>query len=579
MSATETKTIEGELDPPVGNATGFAKFFASDIVSGFLVFLIALPLCLAIALAYGYPPIAGIFTAVVGGILTTFISDSELTIKGPAAGLILIAVGCVRDFGGTGVYDVNNPIAVKAYRAALAVGVVAGVIQILFGVFRVGVVGEYFPLTIVHGMLAAIGVIIIAKQVPPTLGVDASGEPIPLLLGIPKVMANYHAEIAIVGVTSLLIMFLWPLVTKQIKSLRAIPAALIVLVVAIPLGRVLDLSTVTTHKVKLEAHEEHAAAPHAEQAEQPEAPPAAAAPEPNALIKVPPFGETFSAITLPDFSALALPKAWWWVAMFALIGTLESMLTAKAMDMIDPYQRKTNLDRDNLAVGIANTICAFIGAAPMTSEIARSKANVDNGAKTRFADMWHGVFLIACVALLPFVLVMIPKAALSAMLIYTGVRLAHPHEFKHMWEVGPEQLFLFVATIIGVLATDLLIGIGIGILLKYMLEMRRGADFPTLFVPHVSQVDSADGAVVLKATDALTFSNWISLKKRLDRLRQANNNVSVDLSATKLVDHTVMSKLYEQKRFFGQQNLNFDWTGLDNHKAVSDHPQAARIRK
>src|SRR5262249_42996252 len=201
--------------------TNLAKSWRQDLLAGFLVFLIALPLCLGIAAACGYPPIAGIFTAVIGGILSTFISNSELTIKGPAAGLIVIAIGCVMDFGGDGRIPLT-PAGLQAYRTALGVGVAAGVLQILFALFRTRILGEFFPTSAVHGMLAAIGVIIIAKQVPIAVGVGNRGEPLELIREIPEKIAGMNPEIALIGGISLIILFGFPLLRN--RYLRMIPA-------------------------------------------------------------------------------------------------------------------------------------------------------------------------------------------------------------------------------------------------------------------------------------------------------------------------------------------------------------------
>lgn len=538
---------------PRGNLAGLAKHWKSDLVSGFLVFLIALPLCLGIALACGYPAIAGIFTAIIGGILATVISDSELTIKGPAAGLIVIAVGAVQDFGFTFGAD---PVAdIQAYKLALGVGVVAGVVQILFGLFRAGIVGEFFPTSAVHGMLAAIGVIIIAKQVPVALGVSPEGEPLELLGKIPENILHMNPAIGLIGITSMLAMFLWPLVKN--KYLKMVPAPMVVLVLAVPMGMYFQLTR--EHTYLFNGHEY-------ELGEQ-------------FLVRMPDrvFG-MFDEITFPDFSGLTTAIAWKWVIMFSLIGTLESMLSAKAVDMIDPYQRKTNLDRDNLAVGLGNTLCAFVGGLPMISEIVRSKANIDNGAKTRFANMFHALFLLVCVALIPTVLHLIPLAALGAMLVYTGFRLASPKEFLHILATGREQFVIFVSTLVAVLATDLLIGIGIGIAVKYGIHVFNGVPIRSLFKSFADTDQTSENSSVITARQSVIFSNWIPLKKRIERVMQDERitSVTLDLSDTRLVDHTVMEKLHGLQREFERHGRTLMIEGLENHQPLSKHPDAAR---
>jgi MFS superfamily sulfate permease-like transporter len=429
---------------------GFRKYFKQDFVSGFLVFLIALPLCLGISLACGYPAIAGIFTAIIGSILATFLSNSELTIKGPAAGLIVIAIGCVKDFGGDGAMGGFTAADMTAYKMALAVGVVAAVLQILFGLFRGGILGEFFPLSAVHGMLAAIGVIIIAKQIPIALGVQgADAEPLEMLAEIPHYISHMNPAVALIGFVSVLIMFLWPVLRGKLGPLKAFPAPMIVLLVAVPMGMAFQFTETHSYTYQGKAYELSDAY----------------------LVTMPDrvFG-MFDNITFPDFSALTSPehmaKSLKWIFMFFVIGSLESLLSVKAVDLIDPWKRKTNMDRDMVAVGAGNLCCALVGGLPMISEIVRSKANIDNGARTRFADLYHGIFLLLCVALIPMVLHLIPLAALAAMLVYTGFRLAHPSEFMHAYKIGREQLVIFVVTLVCVLATDLLIGIAIGIAVK-----------------------------------------------------------------------------------------------------------------
>lgn len=546
-------------DQPRGDFAGFRRYFKYDILSGLLVFLIALPLCLGISLACGYPPIAGIFTAIIGSILTTFISNSELTIKGPAAGLIVIAIGCIEDFGGNGMIGGWTEVDASAYKAALAVGVAAAVMQIIFGIFRAGILGEFFPISAVHGMLAAIGVIIFIKQFPVALGVTgASGEPLEMLREFPHYVMAANPAIAAIGIVSLLIMFLWPSVGKRISMLKRIPAPMVVLLVAIPMGMGFDL--LHEHAYSLANHEYQLGEQY--------------------LVKMPDrvFG-MFEDITFPDFSALQQFKAWKWAMMFFIIGSLESLLSAKAIDLLDPWKRKTNMDRDVVAVGVANLCAAGVGGLPMISEIVRSKANIDNGARTRFADFWHGVFLLSCVALIPTVLHRIPLAALAAMLVYTGYRLAHPAEFVHVWRIGKEQLAIFVTTLFMVLATDLLIGVAAGIVLKMIIHVSNGVPLASLFKPYleVEQVDEQTSRII--ARQSAVFSNWIPFKRQIEDIGLVQKrNLIVDLSDTKLVDHSVMEKLEELERDFEQEGLSFEVRGLDFMKPLADNPHAARKR-
>ncbi len=407
-------------------------------------------------------------------------------------------------------------------------------------------------------MLAAIGVIIISKQIPVALGVAAKGEPLELLRSIPHFVMEANPAIATIGIVSILIMFLWPFVRKMSPVLKAIPAPLVVLAVAIPMGMFFDL--MHEHSYLLQGHKYQLGEQY--------------------LVSMPdrPFG-MFKEITGPDFTALAAPKAWKWIFMFFAIGSLESLLSAKAVDLLDPWKRKTNLNRDVVAVGCANLCCAFVGGLPMISEIVRSRANIDNGARTRFADMWHGVFLLICVALFPIYLHRIPLAALAAMLVYTGYRLAHPTEFVNVYRIGREQLVIFVSTIVGVLATDLLIGIGIGIGVKMFIHALNGVPLRSMFKPYLDVAEIDDKTVQISAQHSAVFSNWIPFRREIENLGLVQGrNVVVDLSDTKLVDHSVMDKLHELQRDFEENGLQLTVTGLDSHQPLAGHELAARRR-
>jgi MFS superfamily sulfate permease-like transporter len=546
-------------DIPIGNAAGFWRYFKQDMTSGFLVFLIALPLCLGISVASGFPPIAGVFTAIVGGFLTPFISNSELTIKGPAAGLIVIVFGAMTSLGFSGGAD---PLAdLQAYRWTLAVGCVAGAVQMIFGRCRAGVLGDFFPTAVVHGMLAAIGCIIMLKQFPVVLGRKAAAEPIEILRDIPETIAQMNPAIACIGITSLLILFGLPLVKRWLRWpwLQAVPAQLVVLLVTIPLGIIFGLDH--AHQYAF-AGREHPLGP-------------------SFLVNVP--RNLGAAVTFPDFtvfsSAGTRGDALFWVAMFAIVGSLESLLSAKAIDMVDPWRRKTSHDRDLVAVGAANCVAAAVGGLPMISEIVRSKANIDNGGRTRFADFWHGVFLLAAVAIVPGLVCMIPLAALAAMLVYTGFRLASPREFVNVYKIGREQLVIFGATLAGVLFTDLLVGVLVGLGVKLSIHLANGLPLRSMFKPFLEVSTLDESTVQIDARGSAVFTNWIPFRRQIVQLGlEQGTSVVVNLEGTRLVDHSVMEGLHELQQEFEQAGLVLDIVGLDEHRPLSRHPFATRKR-
>jgi MFS superfamily sulfate permease-like transporter len=546
---------------PAGTAAGFRRYLRADVTSGFLVFLIALPLCLGIAMASGFPPVAGVFTAIVGATVTTLLSNSELTIKGPAAGLIVIVLGAMQSFGFDAGAPLDAPVNVQAYRMTLAVGCVAGLVQVAFGLLRAGALSEFFPTAVVHGMLAAIGLIICLKQLPVVFGQKAAGEPLEILRELPEKIAHLNPHVTVIGLVSLAILFGFPRLRPLLRPawLRMVPAQLLVLALAVPLGLWFDLAH--DHTYSFLGHE-HAVGP-------------------TYLVSVP--GDLAAAVTTPDFGLFADPATRlagaWWVVMFAVVGSVESLLSAKAIDLLDPWRRKTDMNRDLLAVGVANVAAAAVGGLPMISEIVRSKANIDNGARTRFADFWHGVFLLAFVALAPWAIQRIPLAALAAMLVYTGCRLASPREFINVFKIGAEQLLIFVATIVGVLATDLLVGVGIGIGLKFVIHAINGVPLRSFFKPFLKVTTIDDRTVQIDAGGSAVFSNWIPFRRQIVQLGLGQgHDVIVNLAGARVVDSSVMEKLEALVQDFEQAGLTLRVTGLEAHRGSTAHPHATRRR-
>ncbi len=529
---------------PQGGLSGLKQNWKNDLSAGFFVFLIALPLCLGISMASGFPPVAGLFTAIIGGLIVSFFGGSQLTIKGPAAGLIVIALGAVEELG--------HGNALAGYQLALATIVAAGVLQIVFGLLRSGILSDFFPSAAVHGMLAAIGIIIAAKQVHTLVGVKPEGkETLELLAEIPKSIGLLNPEIAIIGLISLLILFVFPLIKHPL--FKKIPAPLVVILVAIPLGHVFDLEH--EHKYLFLDNQLYTIGP-------------------RFLVTLP--DNLLAAVTFPDFSQLFSATSIKYIIMFALVGSLESLLSTKAIDSLDPWKRKANMNRDLVGVGVGNTLAGLIGGLPMISEIVRSSANINYGGRTWWSNFFHGLLLLVFVVFFPMLIHQIPLAALAAMLIFTGYRLASPKEFYKTYKIGKEQLLIFVVTVATTLATDLLVGIAVGILTKLIVHLANGLPIRYMFKPlfSVNQREET-GEYIVDVYHSAVFSNYIKLKKSLDALpRKAH--IIVDFTNANLIDHTVMENLHHYKHDYEHNGGSFALVGLQNHKSLSKHELSVR---
>lgn len=521
---------------PANGFRGFTENWKDDLLSGFLVSLIALPLSLGIAGASNFPPMMGVLTAIVGGILVTFFTGSELTIKGPTAGLIVIAAGAVDELGKGNI--------LTGWHLALGAIVAAGIIQMLMGVFKLPRFADFFPLSVVHGMLAAIGIIIMSKQIHLAVGIAPSElkgkAPLELIAMVPHSLMNIEYHIAMIGLVGLMIMFGWKYLSFSI--LKKMPPALAVLVVAIVLGQFFHLFEPTYRDFK-------------------------------PLINPGEFSFAFH-VGFGGVKGNLLPVFIKYVAMFALIGSLESSLTVKAIDLLDPYMRKTDLSRDVTAVGAGNVVAGILGGLPMISEVIRSSANISNGGKTRCANLFHGIFLLIFVVLLSPVIRMVPVAALAAMLIFIGFRLASPAEFKHVYYIGKEQLVIFLVTIIATLCTDLLIGIACGIVVKIMIQLFYGVKPSHIFSPKI-KVKTENEVFFVHVPRAAVFTNYLSLKAKLEAIPKGRI-VQVDFSCSPYVDHTVMENITRFKNDYEQEGGQMELIGFGYHIALSDHPLAAR---
>ncbi len=520
--------------------TGLAALkahFKDDFISGFSVSLIALPLCLGIAMASGVPPLAGIVTAIVGGMLASRISGTFVTISGPAAGLIVITLGAAESMGGA---FAENGFA--GYPHALGAIIIGGLIMAIFGFLKVGKVGDFFPSAAVHGMLAAIGVIIMVKLLFPALGVKKpSGEILEVMTEIPHAFLVFHKNELIISLIAIGTLIIHPII--KVKAIKMVPAPMWVLMFSIPLAMYLNQNAVD------EAH---------------------------LLAMVDLQGGLLSGggLQWPSFEKIATGAFWIAVIGVALVSAIESLLSAKAVDTLDPYKRKSNLDKDLISMGAGSSLAAALGGLPMISEIVRSSANVNNGAKTQWANFFHGLFLLIYVVIGVSVIELIPNAALAAMLVFTGFKLAHPREFKHMAQIGKPEIIVFVITLIAVLATDLIIGIVIGIIVNFVFILAKGTKVNNLF--------KAKGEVIghtLKLEGYLTFANYLSFKKKMDAILENGDRIIVDFSKVVFIDHTVVHHIEDYERNAKIAGKNIELIETDGLNPETSHKLAARNRK
>lgn len=544
QSQAESVQLE-KLTLPQDRIAGLKENWRHDIVSGFILFLIALPLSLGIAVASGMPPVSGIIAAMIGGMVVSQMNGSFVTINGPAAGLIVVIVGAVDKLGG----------GLTGYHNTLAAIVVSGVILFVLGLFRAGELGKFFPASVVHGMLASIGMIIMLKQFPHMLGVaPPAKEPIELFLKIPFTLAHSNPQIAAIGVMSILILICLTFIKGGF--IKKIPPPILVVLSACALG-VFAFHITEQHTYTFMGHE-YAVNPA------------------KCLVQVP--LNMASAFAAPDFTALKLKDFWLCVLSITLVQGIETVLSCAAVDKLDPYKRHSNLSKDLSAVGLGSAISGMIGGLPMIAEIVRSTANIANGARTRWSNFFHGLFVFTCVLLAAAAINMIPMAALAALLVFTGYRLASPRVFKETHEVGWEQTVLFVSTIIVTLATDLLIGVASGVAVKFFLHIMRGVHPGQLFSAQV-EVEAQDDAVQVRIKQAAVFSNYLSLKKTLDKLPR-DKKIIFDMSSCTFVDHTVMEHLQDFVRDHSASGMaGAEIVGLEFHVASSKHHAASRRLK
>lgn len=501
-----------------------------DLPAGLSVFLVALPLCLGIALASGAPLYAGLLSGIIGGLLVSLISGAQLAVSGPAAGLTTVVAASIISLGD--------------FKIFLLAVMVAGLFQLLLGVFKLGSIANYFPSSVIKGMLAAIGIILIIKQIPIALGYDqpdfwTSGL---LHLFSPKNISGNIKEFnnhitrgtLIITFVSLIILILLQLPTA--KKLKIIPAPLLVVIAAVITNIIFNFSA------------------------------SGLSLKPTQLVNIP--DNIFSNISFPAFSQLfSKSEIWKDGIIIGLLATLETLLCVEAIDKLDRRNRITPVNRELVAQGIGNITCGLLGAIPITAVVVRGSANVDAGGRTKLAAFTHGLFLFLAVLLIPFLLNKIPYAALAAILISTGYNLTKPKLFRNMWSLGWKQFMPFILTIIVILLTDLLIGVSIGLLLSvyFILQNNFKAEYKI-----TKKVVQGIETEYIKLNSNVTFLNKVKLRKALDEVPEYSS-IIIDGSECNFIDYDILEIISEFENKAHNRHIELQLKGIERVNVTAVH--------
>lgn len=479
----------------------------SDFPSGLVVFLVALPLCLGIALASGAPPLSGIIAGIIGGIVVGTISRSHISVSGPAAGLTAIVLTAITDL--------------KAFDIFLTAGLIAGIIQLILGFVKAGSISNYFPTNVIEGMLAGIGIIIILKQIPHAVGYDTDfegdeafaekgGNALDSLLDS---FNHVHLGAIIITLISLAILISWDKI-DLLKRLKLIPGALVAVIVGVVLNEVFissgsNLTIVKEHLVNL---------------------------------PVPQSWDDFkNIIVTPNFAGFADMKVWTIGATIAIVASIETLLCIEASDRMDTQKRYTDTNVELKAQGIGNILSSLIGGLPMTSVVVRSSANANAGAKTKMSAIIHGVLLLISVLSIPFLLNKIPLATLAAVLLMVGYKLAKPSIIMHFWHKGKYQFVPFIATLLAVVFTDLLKGVALGIIISILFILRGNLKRAYRFRKEKFE----DGDVIrIDLAQEVSFLNKAAIKTTLSQIPE-NSKVVINASDTVYIAHDVLDLIQE----------------------------------
>ncbi len=501
-----------------------------DLPAGLSVFLVALPLCLGIALASGAPLYAGLLSGIIGGLVVSLVSGSQLAVSGPAAGLSTLVAAAIISLGD--------------YRVFLLAVMIAGLFQIVLGVLKLGGIANYFPSSVIKGMLAAIGIILISKQIPLALGYD---QPDFWSSGFPQLftsknffgnMANFNLHITrgailITGVSLLILILLQQPFARKWK---VIPAPLLVVVLGV-ITNLVFTSVVSDFSLKQ-----------------------------TQLVNIP--SNIFEGMLFPDFSKLfSSSEIWKAGVIIGMLATLETLLSVEAIDKLDVRNRITPVNRELIAQGIGNMACGLMGAIPMTAVIVRGAANVDAGGRTKLSSFTHGLFLVMAVLLVPFLLSMIPYASLAAILLVTGLNLTKPKLYANMWKLGWKQFLPFVITILVILSTDLLIGVSIGLLLSTYFIIRN--NFKAEY--KIKETRAHDTIVYnIKLNSNVTFLNKVNLRKALDQIPEYSV-LTIDGSDCTFIDYDILEVISEYNNKARNRHIELHLLSIETVSVTAVH--------
>lgn len=524
------------------NLFAYLREYRSDIPAGLVVFLVALPLCLGIALASGAPLFSGIITGIVGGIVVGLLSGSHTSVSGPAAGLAVIVLGAITELG--------------SFEMFLTAVVLAGVIQLALGYLKAGIIGLYFPSSVIKGMLAAIGLILILKQIPYFFGVGeyAFGEMQYLepdggntFSALWHALAQIHPGAAFAGILSLVVLVMWDRPSlKRFRLMKMVPGALVAVILGVALNAAFQ-QFVPGWAIGNDQ-----------------------------LVSIPNLWDpevARAAFAFPDFSGLTNPVVWRIAAVVALIASLETLLSVEAVDKMDTHKRHTPNNRELKAQGVGNILAGLAGGLPMTAVIVRSTANISAGSRTKMSAFYHGILLLICVVAIPFILNLIPLASLAAVLLVVGYKLSKPALYREQLAKGWNQFLPFIVTIVAILFTDLLVGIIIGMTVGVFFILR--ANYKTPYFYHADEhPQNGRKKITITLSEHVSFLNKASLQLTLDHL-PANSKVIIDGALCREIDLDALAIIEDFTVAAAERDIDLTLkdipsTIVDNHHAAKN---------